>query len=60
MRSAVRAKMAASQQARWAKKKTAAPAPAKKKRTMSAAGRAKISAAAKARWAKVKGTAKAK
>jgi hypothetical protein len=55
---AVRAKMAAAQQARWARLKGKADAktkPAKKgKRRLSAAGRAAIIAAAKARWAKVK------
>ena len=64
---ATKAKMAAAQKARWAKKKgtadatkavvpatpsTSAPAP-KKKRKMSAAGKANIRAAVKARWAKV-------
>jgi hypothetical protein len=64
---AVRAKMAAAQKARWAKKaqattpaeaaiSQAAPKPAKKKGGMSAAGRAAIVAAQKARWAKIKGT----
>ena len=55
---ATKAKMAAAQQARWAKLKAkpgSAPVPApKKKRTMSAAGRANIIAAVKARWAKAK------
>ena len=57
----MRAKMAAAQQARWAKIKGTARAtadsdekPPKKRRKMSAAGRAKIAAAARARWAKVK------
>lgn len=65
---ATKAKMRASQQARWAKKKGVAapadaavstPAPKKKrKRTkMSAAGRAAIVAAQKARWAKKKAAA---
>ena len=59
---ATKAKMAAAQKARWAKKKggvesAVAPAP-KKKRKMSAAGRAAIVAAAKARWAKVKAAGK--
>jgi hypothetical protein len=57
-----KAKMAAAQQARWAKKKTSAtaekgkadPAAKKKKGAMSAEGRARIVAAQKARWAKVK------
>ena len=61
---ATRAKMKASQQARWAKKKgnvavkaavDASPAPKKAKRTMSAATKAKMSAAHQARWAKKKG-----
>lgn len=64
---ATRAKMKASQQARWAKLKgkvaptsaTPSAPTAKKKRKMSAAGRAAIKAAQKARWAKVK-AAKAK
>ena len=58
---AARAKMAASQKARWAKKRGAAPAApksvvkgAKKKRTMSPEGRARIAAAQRARWAKQK------
>lgn len=73
MSEATKAKMRASQQARWAKKKgtaeatkpsttataiPSAPAP-KKKRKMSAAGKANIRAAVKARWAKVE-AAKAK
>jgi hypothetical protein len=59
---AVRARMAAAQQARWAKIKGEAAAdsepskPAKRaKRRLSAAGRAAISAAAKARWARMRG-----
>ncbi len=60
---ATKAKMRAAQQARWAKIKGAAPAPAatakKARRKLSAAGRAAIVAAAKARWAKVN-AAKAK
>jgi hypothetical protein len=55
-----RARMAAAQQARWAKIKGTGAAdfkPAKRrKRRISAAGRAAMSAAGKARWAKVKGT----
>ncbi len=56
---ATKAKMRASQQARWAKLKggTSASAPVatpRKKRKMSAAGRAAIVAAQKARWAKAK------
>jgi hypothetical protein len=56
---AARAKMAAAQKARWAKKRGAAPASPvpkapKKKRTFSAATRKKMAAAAKARWAKKK------
>ena len=60
MSAAVRAKMAASQKARWAKQKDGTvEQPVKKgRRKMSAAGRAKISAAAKARWAKVKAAGK--
>jgi len=54
---ATKAKMAAAQRARWAKRgakadSAAATAP-KKKRRFSAAGRAAIIAATKARWAKV-------
>lgn len=65
---ATRAKMKASQQARWAKKKgkaggkalaDAAPAPKKAKRTMSEATKAKMRAAHQARWAKKKGPADA-
>ena len=60
---ATRAKMKASQQARWAKKKgqaggkalDAAPSPRKAKRTMSEATKAKMRAAHQARWAKLKG-----
>jgi len=58
---AARAKMAAAQKARWAKKKGASVAPAapvaktpRKKRTMSPEARAKIAAAQRARWAKQK------
>ena len=66
MSAATIAKMRASQQARWAKKKgpvaaPAAPAAAKpakagkrKKRTLSPEGRARIIAAQKKRWAKKK------
>ena len=58
---ATRAKMKASQQARWAKKKgvvESAVAPAatqQAKRTMSEATKAKMRAAHQARWAKLKG-----
>lgn len=56
-----RARMAAAQQARWAKIKGTGATdsrPAKKgKRRLSAAGRAAISAAAKARWARQRGIA---
>ena len=52
---ATKAKMAAAQQARWAKKKGPKAETVKApKRKMSAAGRAKVSAAIKARWAKAK------
>jgi hypothetical protein len=58
---AARAKMAAAQKARWAKKNGASPAavePAvkggKKKRTMSPEARERIAAAQRARWAKAK------
>jgi hypothetical protein len=60
---AARAKMAAAQKARWAKKKgisakvtpVAAPVSSgKKRRTMSPEGRARIAAAQRARWAKQK------
>ena len=66
---ATRAKMKASQQARWAKKKgivavkaiaDAAPAPNKAKRTMSEATKAKMRASHQARWAKLKGKTAAK
>ena len=59
---ASRAKMAASQKARWAKKNAGSTSPvakAPKKGGMSAAGRARIAAAQKARWAKVKATSAA-
>ena len=58
---ASKAKMAAAQKARWAKKNGTAPAAVeapvvktRKKRTMSPEARARIAAAQKARWAKVK------
>ena len=56
---ASKAKMAAAQKARWAKKNGTAPAAVeapvvKKKRTISPEGLARIAAAQKARWAKVK------
>ena len=59
MSASARARIAAAQRARWAKKKgTAVPAKAvknpKKKGKMSAQGRANIIAAQKARWAKAK------
>jgi hypothetical protein len=60
---AARAKMRASQKARWAKIKgtTASATPEQKpKRKMSAAGRAAISAAAKARWAQAKRAGKSR
>jgi len=53
---ATKAKMAAAQKARWAKRGKADSSSATKpkaKRRLSAAGRAAIVAAAKARWAKV-------
>lgn len=61
---ATKAKMAASQRARWAaklgrKSPTPAAAAPKAKRKLSAEGRARIIAATKARWAKVR-AAKAK
>ena|SRR5579871_5604037 len=50
-----RARMAAAQKARWAKKTTKSPAGnAKPKRTMSASARRKIAAFQRARWAKLK------
>ena len=59
---AVRARMAAAQQARWARIKGTGATdskPAKQgKRRMSKAGRAAISAAAKLRWAKVRAEGK--
>ena len=56
---ATKAKMAASQKARWAKKKGQKASPAKVvKRKMSAATRAKMAAAAKARWAEAKAAGK--
>ena len=59
---AARAKMAAAQKARWAKKNGASPAAVeptakvakKKKRTMSPEARERIAAAQRARWAKAK------
>ena len=60
MSAAARAKIAATQKARWAKlngKKAGKPVKSGK-RTMSAAARAKIAAAAKARWAKAKAAGK--
>ena len=56
---ATRAKMAAAQKARYAKKavgteKSAGTGSIKPKRKMSAAGRARLVAAVKARWAKVR------
>ena len=58
---AARAKMAAAQKARWAKKNAASTSPAesvtkarKKRKTMSPEARAKIAAAQRARWAKQK------
>jgi len=50
---ATRAKMAAAQKARWAKRDAGAATKPKPKRRLSAAGRAAIVAAARARWAKV-------
>jgi phage protein D len=58
---AVRARMAAAQQARWAEVKgeTATPKAAKKKdRRSSPAVRAKLAAAARARWARVRAEGK--
>jgi hypothetical protein len=58
---AVRAKMAAAQQARWAKIKGTGATdfkPAKKDRRSSPATRAKLRAAAKARWAKARAEGK--
>ena len=58
---ASKAKMAAAQKARWAKKNAASTSPAesvtkarKKRKTMSPEARAKIAAAQRARWAKQK------
>lgn len=50
---ATKAKMAAAQKARWAKRGGGSASKPKAKRRLSAAGRAAIVAAAKARWAKV-------
>lgn len=64
---AARARMAASQKARWAKINAAKPASRSvtpvatspiKKRKMSATAKAKLSASAKARWAKAKAAGK--
>jgi phage protein D len=58
---AVRARMAAAQQARWARVKgeTATPKAAKKRdRRSSPAVRAKLAAAARARWARVRAEGK--
>lgn len=49
---ATRAKMAAAQKARWAKRSADGATKSKAKRRLSAAGRAAIIAAAKARWAR--------
>ena len=60
---AARAKMRASQKARWAKIRgtTASTTPElKPKRKISAAGRAAMSASAKARWAKAKRAGKSR
>jgi hypothetical protein len=63
MSAAGRARIAAAQKARWAKKKATAlaikPVP-RKKRRLSPEGRAKIIAATKARWAKIRAAKKAK
>lgn len=60
MSAAARAKIAATQRARWAKRKRRLPAtPAKKvRRKLSPQGRAKLAALAKARWAKLKAAGK--
>jgi hypothetical protein len=58
MSAAGRARIAAGQKARWAKKKGIKPTAKKARRKMSAAAKAKISAAAKARWAKAKASGK--
>jgi len=50
---ATKAKMAAAQKARWAKRSAGSAPKPKAKRRLSTAGRAAIVAAAKARWAKV-------
>src|SRR5258708_36483316 len=57
---AARARMRASQKARWARIKAAKSGKVvqKRRRKMSAAGRAAISAAAKARWKKAKAAGK--
>src|SRR6266536_726412 len=57
---AVRAKMAAAQKARWAKRngKPGSSLATRPRRKMSAKARASLSAAAKARWAKVKAAGK--
>ena len=66
---ATKAKMAKSQQARWAKKKgvapvkaavDAAPAPKQPGRKLSEATKAKMRASHQARWAKIKGKTAAK
>ena len=57
MSASTRAKIAAAQQARWAKVKET---PEKPKRRMSAAGRAAMSVAAKARWKKAKAARKSR
>jgi hypothetical protein len=61
MSAAAKAKIAAAQKARWAKRRNAAapknPAP-KKTRRLSPEGRANIVAATKARWAKIRAAKK--
>jgi hypothetical protein len=49
-----RAKMAAAQRTRWARRTSQVTGAARPKRTMSAAGRRKIAAAQRARWARVR------
>jgi hypothetical protein len=57
MSAAARARIAAAQRARWARRKVSSKAthgPARPKRQISAAGLARIRAAQRARWAKIK------
>lgn len=60
MSAAARARIAAAQRARWAKRRGVKPgkATAKRKRKISAAGRKRLAQLARARWAKAKAQGK--